>query len=105
MGSDPRFVKLRKRFIRQFAVLAVLFLGLYLGYIFLTAFARDFMAVRVAGSINVALILGVLQFASTFLLAWGYGRCAARGLDPLAAELRIEKAEESAARHGRVVRP
>ena len=35
------------------------------------------------GNINVALIFGLLQFVSTFLIAALYGRFANRKLDPL----------------------
>ena len=54
----------------------------------IVAFARGFMARTVAGNINVALLLGLLQFVSTFALTWGYLAYARRRLDPLAGELR-----------------
>ncbi|MFE3448903.1 DUF485 domain-containing protein [Nonomuraea sp. NPDC059194] len=66
------------------------FLGWYFLYISLSAFARDFMAYPAIGNINVALLLGVLQFVSTFVLAWRYTRYARRMLDPLSAQLRDE---------------
>ncbi len=46
------------------------------------------MARTVAGHVNVALLLGLLQFVSTFALACGYLAYARRRLDPLAGELR-----------------
>ena len=42
------------------------------------------MSTRLVGNINVALIFGLLQFVSTFLIAWLYSRYADRELDPLA---------------------
>jgi uncharacterized membrane protein (DUF485 family) len=36
----------------------------------------------------VALVFGLLQFVSTFLIAWLYSRYASRRLDPLAEQLR-----------------
>jgi uncharacterized membrane protein (DUF485 family) len=42
---------------------------------------------RLAGNINVALVFGVLQFASTFFLAWRYSRYSRRVLDPLRAQV------------------
>ncbi|HEY6738160.1 MAG TPA: DUF485 domain-containing protein [Actinopolymorphaceae bacterium] len=42
---------------------------------------------KVLGNINVALVFGILQFASTFLIAWLYARHANRSLDPVAEEL------------------
>ena len=52
------------------------------------------MSTRVVGNINVALILGLLQFASTFLIAWLYSRHAAAKLDPLARSLEQRYNEE-----------
>ena len=56
----------------------------YALYVLLSAYARDFMAVKLIGNINVALVFGLLQFASTFLIAWYYSRFAARRVDPIA---------------------
>lgn len=70
-----------------------MFLGWYFLYVLASAFARDLMAYRLFGNINVALVFGVLQFASTFVLAWGYTRRARAFLDPLAAQI-VADAEE-----------
>ncbi|MFB9962308.1 DUF485 domain-containing protein [Sinosporangium siamense] len=72
------------------------FLGWYLLYVVLSGFARDFMGVKLLGNINVALVFGVLQFVSTFLIAWAYSRHAERKLDPLADKLRHEVEEKEA---------
>lgn len=90
IGRDARFRLLKARFVRFAVTMIALFLGWYLLYVLLSAFARGFMARQVAGNINVALLLGVLQFASTFLLAWCYARYARRLLDPLSAQIRAE---------------
>lgn len=83
----PEFQELRRRF-RAFAFPAtVAFLVWYLLYVVLSGWARGFMGAQVVGFINVALIFGLLQFASTFLIAWLYSRHAERKLDPMAAEL------------------
>ncbi|MEO3785990.1 DUF485 domain-containing protein [Actinocorallia sp. B10E7] len=98
--GDRRFRKLKSRFRRLTAVLVVLFLGWYLLYIGLSAFAREFMARPVVGNVNVALVLGMLQFVSTFLLALGYSCYARWRLDPLAAQIRqeVERRREAYAR-------
>ncbi|WP_019632736.1 DUF485 domain-containing protein [Actinomadura atramentaria] len=90
MAGDDRFRLLRRRFRRHALAIVGTFLGWYLLYVLLSAFARGFMAQRVAGNVNVALVLGVLQFVTTFALAWCYTAYARRSLDPLAAELRRE---------------
>ncbi|WP_254716587.1 DUF485 domain-containing protein [Actinomadura sp. WMMB 499] len=90
MAGDERFRLLDRRFRRVVAVGAGGFLGWYFLYVALSAFARGFMARPVAGHVNVGMLLGVLQFASTFLLAAAFVAYARRRLDPLADELRAE---------------
>ncbi|WP_267898409.1 DUF485 domain-containing protein [Actinomadura harenae] len=99
MARDERFLLLRRRFSRLAAAVAGSFLGWYFLYVALSAFARDLMARPVVGNINVALILGVLQFLSTFALAWYYARYATASLDPIAAALK-EEADAPAAIRG-----
>jgi uncharacterized membrane protein (DUF485 family) len=80
-----------------FPMTAAFFLW-YLLYVLLSAYARGFMSAKIVGNINVALIFGLLQFLSTFLIAWYYSRFAARKLDPLADEIaRNIKSEPKAA--------
>ncbi len=90
LAQDRRFRLLKKRFRRLAIAIVASFLGWYFLYISLSAFARDFMAYPAVGNINVALLLGILQFVSTFVLAWRYTRYARRMLDPLSAQLRDE---------------
>ena len=47
------------------------------------------------GNINVALVFGLLQFVSTFTIAYFYARHANKSLDPLAAKLRDEFEQEA----------
>ncbi|GIH25657.1 hypothetical protein Aph01nite_39670 [Acrocarpospora phusangensis] len=98
LAQDDRFRLLRTRFRRLACTLVASFLGWYFLYIALSAFARDFMARPAFGHINMALLLGVLQFVSTFLLAWRYTRYARRMLDPLSAQLRDEAGRRQAER-------
>jgi len=88
--QGAEFQELRRRF-RAFAFPATAaFLVWYLLYVVLSGWARDFMGTKVIGFINIALIFGLLQFVSTFLIAWQYSRHAERRLDPLADKLRAE---------------
>ncbi|MGO4418180.1 DUF485 domain-containing protein, partial [Streptomyces sp. MCAF7] len=43
---------------------------------------------KVAGNINVALVFGLGQFLTTFLIAWWYSRHAAAKLDPRSAAIK-----------------
>ncbi|MGI8332932.1 DUF485 domain-containing protein [Actinomadura scrupuli] len=86
------FQELRRRF-RAFAFpTAVAFLAWYLLYVVLSGWAHSFMGTKVLGNLNIALVLGLLQFVSTFLIAWLYSRHAGAKLDPLAAKLRADAA-------------
>ncbi|SDG04431.1 Uncharacterized membrane protein, DUF485 family [Sinosporangium album] len=82
------FQELKRRFRSWAFPMTAAFLGWYLLYVVLSGFARDFMGVKLLGNINVALVIGVLQFVSTFWIAWAYSRHAERKLDPLADSLR-----------------
>ncbi len=92
-ASDD-FALLRRRF-RAFVVPATLvFMGWYLLYVVMSNYAHDFMSEQVVGNINVALVFGLLQFASTFLIAFLYSRFANRELDPIGARLAAQYDEE-----------
>jgi uncharacterized membrane protein (DUF485 family) len=76
-----------------FPMTAAFFLW-YALYVILSAYARGFMDTKVVGHINVALVFGLLQFVSTFLIAWLYSRFAARRVDPLADKIAHELSEK-----------
>lgn len=88
--DSPEFQELRRRYRRFAFPMTVVFLSWYLLYVVASGFARDFMAQKVIGNINVAIIFGLLQFVSTFLIAALYTWYANRRLDPLAEKLRKE---------------
>ena len=82
--SSPEFGELRRAH-RSFAFpLTVAFVSWYLLYVLLSNYADGFMATKVVGHVNIALIFGLAQFLTTFLIAWWYARHAARKLDPRA---------------------
>ena len=88
VAQSPEFDRLR-RTLRNFVFpLTAAFLIWYALYVLLSAYARGFMSTRVVGHVNVALIFGLLQFMSTFLIAWAYARYADRKIDPLSDDLR-----------------
>jgi uncharacterized membrane protein (DUF485 family) len=62
----------------------------YLLYVLLSCYAPSFLATKLFGHINLALVLGLLQFASTFAIAAWYARYADRRLDPTAAAIRAQ---------------
>ena len=70
------------------------FLAWYLLYVVMSNWAHDFMSNKVFGHINVALIFGLLQFVSTFLIAWLYARYMNRNVDGLAHEVDVRYNQE-----------
>ncbi|MBB6118144.1 DUF485 domain-containing protein [Nocardiopsis algeriensis] len=90
MHDDPRFQLLKRKLFRFVLPASITFLAWYLLYVLMSAFGRDVMGVVLFGSVNVALVFGILQFASTFGIAVLYTMYARKNLDPLAAELRGE---------------
>ncbi|MBO3739438.1 DUF485 domain-containing protein [Actinoplanes flavus] len=85
--NSEEFAQLRHRLRSFIFPTTVAFIVWYALYVLLSAYARDFMAIKLVGNINVALVFGVLQFVSTFVIAWYYSRYAARKLDPLADKI------------------
>ncbi len=80
-----------RRSLRRFVFPATaLFLAWYLLYVLMSAYARDVLDAKVLGNINVAYVFGLLQFVSTFVIAWVYSRYADRHFDPVADRLRAE---------------
>lgn len=87
LHESSEFTELRRRY-RGFVIPATAaFLAWYLLYVVMSNWAGDFMAIKVVGNINVALIFGLLQFVTTFGLAWMYSRFSNAKLDPLARNL------------------
>jgi uncharacterized membrane protein (DUF485 family) len=86
--QSTEFGELRRTY-RSFAFpLTVAFIAWYLLYVLLSSFAGGFMGTKVVGNINVALVFGLAQFATTFLIAWFYSRHAAAKLDPKAEAIK-----------------
>lgn len=94
LHETAEFVELRQRF-RSFVIPAtVAFLVWYLLYVLMSNWATDFMDTKVVGNVNVALVFGLLQFASTFAIAALYARYMNRRVDPLARQLEQRYSEE-----------
>jgi uncharacterized membrane protein (DUF485 family) len=87
LHQTKEFSELRKRY-RGFVIPATAaFLAWYLLYVVLSNWAPGLMNTKVVGNINVALVFGLLQFVTTFGLAWLYSRYSNANLDPLARGL------------------
>ncbi|MFB8383768.1 DUF485 domain-containing protein [Streptomyces rubiginosohelvolus] len=107
-GPDPRpcaadiylevhrsdaFREVRRRYRRFVAPAALAFLLWYLAYVVAATTAPALMARPVAGAVNVAMVAGLGQFLTTFLLTWAYARHARLRRDRAALDLRWDTQE------------
>ncbi|HEY4615031.1 MAG TPA: DUF485 domain-containing protein [Citricoccus sp.] len=68
----------------------VVFIVWYFLYVILAAYFPEFMAIKVLGNINLGIVIGLLQFISTFVITGLYVSFANRRLDPKATAIREE---------------
>lgn len=82
------FQEVRERYRRFTFPVVAGFLAWYLLYLVAATTAPGLMAHQVVGELNVAMVAGLAQFASTFLLTWAYARHARLRRDRAALDLR-----------------
>ncbi|MFC8509445.1 DUF485 domain-containing protein [Streptomyces sp. NPDC057411] len=90
---SPAFQEVRSRYRRFVFPAAAAFILWYLAYVVAATVAPGLMARPVAGAVNVAMVAGLGQFATTFLLTWAYARHARLRRDRAALELRWDTQE------------
>jgi uncharacterized membrane protein (DUF485 family) len=91
---SAEFVALRSR-LRWFVFpMSLLFFVWYMTYVLLAAYAHNLMSIRVFGQVNVAMLLGLLQFVSTAVITGVYIRFANRRLDPQVEQIRRQAGEK-----------
>ena len=86
--GSAAFQEVRRRYRRFVFPAAALFLLWYLVYVVAATTAPGLMGRPVVGALNVAMLAGLAQFATTFLLTWAYARHARLRRDRVALELR-----------------
>ena len=96
LAETEEFRELRRRMAVFLIPATAIFLGWYLLYVLMSNWATDFMNTKVVGEINIALIFGLLQFVSTFVIAWQYARYMNNNVDDLAHDLDVRYNEEKA---------
>ncbi|KAA9393567.1 DUF485 domain-containing protein [Kocuria coralli] len=98
---SPEFESLRSTH-RKFVVpMTVFFLVWFALYVLLSIYATDFMSIQVIGNVNLGIILGLLQFVTTFGITGLYVAFANKSLDPQARDLRATlEAGDFAGRNG-----
>ena len=88
--ETAEFEQLRIRFRNFVWPATAVFLGWYLLYVLMSNWASGFMSHKLVGNINVALVFGLLQFLTTFVIAFLYARYMNRRVDPIARQLEAE---------------
>ncbi|MEU8566926.1 DUF485 domain-containing protein [Streptomyces pathocidini] len=84
------FQKVRRTYRRFVLPASAVFLAWFFAYVITATVAPGLMARSVAGALNVAMLAGLGQFATTFLLTWAYARHARLRRDREALDLRWE---------------
>lgn len=96
VNESEQFTSLR-RTQRSFVFpMAAFFILWYAAYVLLGAYAHDFMARPVFGSVNMGIVLGLGQFVTTFAITSIYVVFANRRLDPQAQAIRADLEEQEA---------
>ena len=88
--QSPEFQDLRKRYRGFVLPVAAGSLAWYFLYVLLAAYAPGFMGTKLFGNINIGLVLGFLQFVTTFAVTQLYISYADRKLDPASQRIRDE---------------
>jgi uncharacterized membrane protein (DUF485 family) len=86
--ATPEFQDLRKRYRGWVLPVTAGALLWYFAYVVLAAYATGFMSQKLVGNINVGLVMGLLQFVTTFGITALYIRYADKVLDPASSRIR-----------------
>jgi uncharacterized membrane protein (DUF485 family) len=72
MLASPEFKKLVKIRWSVALTLTVVMLAVYLGFIFIVAFAKDFLAIKLGSHVNLGLLLGLGIILFTWVITGVY---------------------------------
>lgn len=87
-SQSEEFQELRKTHRSFVFPMAIFFLVWYFAYVLLADYFHDFMSIKVLGNINMGIVLGLLQFVSTFAITAAYVSFSNKKLDPKATAIR-----------------
>ena len=86
--ASLEFAELRSRLRRFVFPMSAAFMLWYLAYVLMASYVPDVMAIPLLGHINVGIVVGLLQFVTTFVITGIYVRYADARLDPVAESIR-----------------
>ena len=86
--QSASFVELKRRHRSFVWPLTIAFLVWYFAYVLLSTYATGFMGTPAIGNVTIGMLMGLLQFVTTFAITWLYLRQARRRLDPIAQQIR-----------------
>lgn len=88
MQASPQFQELRSTFRNFTFPMSVAFFVWFIGFVLAATYMPDMMASKVFGNVNLGIVLGFLQFVTTFLITWIYIKFANKQIEPRAAAIR-----------------
>jgi len=86
--ASPEYTTLRRTFTSFAFPMVATFVGLYFVFVLLAVYAPSLMGHKVFGNVNVGVLFGLLNFATTYFVTWAYVRHANNNLDPMSTSLR-----------------
>ncbi len=90
LSKTPEYVKLRSTF-RTFAFpMTIAGLASYFVYVVLSIYAKDLMKTPAIGSLNIGMLLGLAQFAVTWIWTALYVNFANKRLDPISSAMKTK---------------
>ena len=93
--ATDEFKQLKKAYLGFVVPMTVGFMLWYLLYVVCSNYAPGLMNIKVFGNINIALLWGLLQFVTTFGIAFWYSKFSAKNMDPIADRLNDEYEKEA----------
>lgn len=93
MKASPEYRELRSKFTTFAFPIVITSMIWYLFFVLMSTYGTSIMAKPVFGRLNVGLVIGLLQFVTTWIITWAYVRHANNNLDPRsqAIKARLEK--------------
>ncbi|MEJ5997298.1 DUF485 domain-containing protein [Corynebacterium sp. H130] len=90
MQQSPQFQELRSTFRGFTFPMSVLFFVWFIAYVLVATYMPEQMGMKVFGNVNLGIVLGILQFVTTFIITWVYIKFANKNIEPRATAIRQE---------------